>query len=333
MCATIPPHSGSPAGAYNPGKTASLRDNRYTALLNWPAMFGRIAFILVVLATLLAGASDQVVGIHPAQGIIYREEISANPPLRVHIAVVDLRNPRVQVKVSMGNKPADIQPPWELAIMTVGAMAQRDGLDLAVNGNIFTGKDRRAILDGQYPYFTGNWARCIGYVMSDGVLAAEHPAEYFFPAVVVDRAGHVRMESFHQPPKDAWQIVGGRNWLVQKGRNVATAANHTSNLDAQIPCTAVGLNADATQMVLVVVDGKRQQFSRGMTSSELADEMLKLGCHTAIDLDGGGSSTMVLRDRVNGLTLMNDPSDGRVLPIDIPVQRAVYSALGVKVER
>lgn len=303
------------------------------ALVDWPEMMARFAFILVVFAALLAGASDEAERVHPAKGITYWEEISAAPPLHIHIAVVDLRDPQVRVKVSMGTKPVDIKPPWESTLLTVGAMAERDGLDLAVNGNIFTGKNNRKILGRDYPYFTGNWAQCIGYVMSDGVLAAEHPVEFFFPAVVVDRAGHVRIQAFHQPPDDAWQIVGGRNWLVKEGRKVIQPANPGGKPAERIPCTAVGLNADATKMVMVVVDGRRPKISRGMTPDELADEMIKLGCATAMDLDGGGSSTMVLRDGANGIKLMNDPSDGSMLPIDIPVQRAVYSALGVRCAR
>lgn len=294
---------------------------------------GRVAFILVVFAALLGMTGDDVATMHLAEGITYQEKISVDPALRIHIAVVDLTNPHVQVKVSMGNKPADIQPPWQRTLMTVGALAERDGLDLAVNGNIFSSKDCHKILGQEYPYFIGNWAWSIGYVMSDGILASEHPTEYFFPAVVVDRGGHVRIESFHKPPVDAWQIVGGRNWLVKNGRNVAPSTrNGAGPAFKPIPCTGVGLNADASKLVMVVVDGRREKYSRGMTAYELAEEMLKLGCATAIDMDGGGSSTMVLRDGSNGIKLVNDPSDGRMLPIDIAVQRAVFCALGVKVE-
>jgi len=62
------------------------------------------------------------------------------------------------------------------------------------------------------------------------------------------------------------------------------------------PRTAVGIRKNGT-WVLVVVDG-RQKHAHGMSIAQLADLMLQLGCHYALNLDGGGSSTMVINDRV-----------------------------------
>jgi exopolysaccharide biosynthesis protein len=70
------------------------------------------------------------------------------------------------------------------------------------------------------------------------------------------------------------------------------------------PRTAVGIKADGT-VVMVVVDG-RSSDSRGMTLVELARFLRDEGVMTALNLDGGGSSTMVVRGRV-----VNEPSDGR----------------------
>jgi hypothetical protein len=81
------------------------------------------------------------------------------------------------------------------------------------------------------------------------------------------------------------------------------------------PRTAVGVTADG-KMLLVVVDGRQPGYSVGMTLQELANLMQSLGAQNAINLDGGGSSTMW----VNGM-LANRPSDG--------FQRGVGSALVV----
>jgi hypothetical protein len=69
------------------------------------------------------------------------------------------------------------------------------------------------------------------------------------------------------------------------------------------PRTAVGVRADGT-VLLLVVDGHRHGTSVGMTIEELRQVMGKLGAKDAINLDGGGSSAMVLRER-----LVNSPSD------------------------
>jgi len=81
------------------------------------------------------------------------------------------------------------------------------------------------------------------------------------------------------------------------------------------PRTAVGYTKNG-ELLLVVVDG-RQLASRGVNLNELAGIMKSLGAVEALNLDGGGSSSMV----VNG-ELLNKPSGGSV-------QRAVMSAISV----
>ena len=75
------------------------------------------------------------------------------------------------------------------------------------------------------------------------------------------------------------------------------------------PRTAVGIDRDTGQILLLVVDG-RQSDSRGYTMVELANLMIDLGADEALNLDGGGSSTMVARDVTGANQVLNDPSDG-----------------------
>jgi exopolysaccharide biosynthesis protein len=61
-----------------------------------------------------------------------------------------------------------------------------------------------------------------------------------------------------------------------------------------------------------------------MTLHELAREMIQLGCDSAINLDGGGSSEMVYRDPATHLLkVLNSPSDTH--------ERSVADALGITV--
>ncbi len=75
------------------------------------------------------------------------------------------------------------------------------------------------------------------------------------------------------------------------------------------PRTAVGIDRDTGEILLLVVDG-RQPHSRGYTMVELARMMKRLGAEAALNLDGGGSTTMVGRDRAGDVRLLNRPSDG-----------------------
>ena len=70
------------------------------------------------------------------------------------------------------------------------------------------------------------------------------------------------------------------------------------------PRTALGWNDKS--FFWVVVDGRQEKLSDGMTCDELAALMLELGCTEAMNLDGGGSSTLWLGGKV-----VNSPSDGR----------------------
>lgn len=75
------------------------------------------------------------------------------------------------------------------------------------------------------------------------------------------------------------------------------------------PRTAVGFDRDTRSLLLLVVDG-RSTASRGYTMVELAQKMVDLGAEDALNLDGGGSSTMLARGPRGGLRTVNTPSDG-----------------------
>lgn len=100
-------------------------------------------------------------------------------------------------------------------------------------------------------------------------------------------------------------ILGAGPQLLAAGVKVfaAEAARYSDSLYRQRhPRTAIGWTAEG-KLILATVDG-RQKFSVGMTMAELADLMSELGCVEAMNLDGGGSSTMVVNRKV-----VNHPSD------------------------
>lgn len=105
-------------------------------------------------------------------------------------------------------------------------------------------------------------------------------------------------------------MVGGFPKIVKDGQNYALQGydeegGHSSFATDYHPRTAVGYTADGSKLIFVVVDGRQEGFSRGMSLPELADFLISLGAQTAINLDGGGSSTLVVRNAIK-----NSPSDG-----------------------
>jgi hypothetical protein len=74
------------------------------------------------------------------------------------------------------------------------------------------------------------------------------------------------------------------------------------------PRTAVAIAGEGRRLLLVTVDGRQPGWSVGMTLRELADLLLRLGATDALNLDGGGSTAMVVSRR-GRLHLVNRTSD------------------------
>jgi Phosphodiester glycosidase len=103
-------------------------------------------------------------------------------------------------------------------------------------------------------------------------------------------------------------LVGGWPRILANGRSVAGDAatvegTISRNAEMRHPRSAVGFSRDSNVVVLFTVDG-RSENSGGMTLVELAATMRRLGAWHALNFDGGGSTTMVVRGSV-----VNVPSD------------------------
>lgn len=120
------------------------------------------------------------------------------------------------------------------------------------------------------------------------------------------KAGDTASVSFGLEP--AWSgvtmAIGGSALLVKDG-----AAQPNSDPAAH-PRTAIGTKADGS-VVMLEIDGRQPGFSEGVTLAELGQIMEEMGVVSAINLDGGGSSTFIARmPGDTSRTLLNSPSDG-----------------------
>ncbi|GAA3560097.1 phosphodiester glycosidase family protein [Amycolatopsis ultiminotia] len=145
------------------------------------------------------------------------------------------------------------------------------------------------------------------------LLGREAGADALATLHVGDRVG-----VSYAPRSDAGKIavaVGGNEALLKDGQ--LQPVDDTT----LAPRTAVGFSADGKRMWLVTVDG-RQADSRGLTELELARQLKNLGADDAINLDGGGSSTLLARGEGEAApSVRNAPSDGeeRLVPNGIGV--------------
>jgi hypothetical protein len=103
---------------------------------------------------------------------------------------------------------------------------------------------------------------------------------------------------------DVYDVVGGNPILVQDGRAVTQPCSGA--FCSRNPRTGIGYTAKGG-VILVVVDGRRPKWSVGATLNEFAAILRDLGAVQALNLDGGGSTTMVVKNEV-----VNRPSDDRL---------------------
>lgn len=116
----------------------------------------------------------------------------------------------------------------------------------------------------------------------------------------------------------ARDILGGGPQLIRKGKidiSINPEVFFGTTIPDVHPRTAAGITSEG-DLILLLVDG-RQLISRGVSLEELADILFELGCVDALNLDGGGSSALI----VNGI-LLNKPAG-------TTVEREVMSALAV----
>lgn len=112
-------------------------------------------------------------------------------------------------------------------------------------------------------------------------------------------------------PRAAWQraddIVGGAGLLLWRGRDAqdwaAERLDAKAFVDARHPRTLIGVDREG-DVWLVVIDGRQPEHSVGMSLPELTALARRLGLVDALNLDGGGSSTMVVKGKI-----VNRPSD------------------------
>jgi len=240
-------------------------------------------------------------------------------PLRGVVARIDLTDPRVRIVCIPAGTARPGTAPWPTTLETVPAAALRENTILAVNGDFFAA-ERTVDAEGvaaRKQYIRGKKATPTGNAVSAGKLWARASSPVGMVVVAPDQT--VSIVRARDVPNGAIQAVSGNRILVENGKPTLTH----KDADTRAPRTAAALTPDGKTLLLVVVDG-RSLRSRGATLGELATLLAELGAHTAVNLDGGGSSSIVLRDPTGTQKTLNNPSDGE--------DRPVANLLGVKLD-
>jgi phosphodiester glycosidase len=235
-----------------------------------------------------------------------RESIRLRDGARTTVYVATYPLDRTRVRVVRLPRPTPLAA-WCAATGTAEAMV--GGFFIRAHGTPL-GELRQAGVERHHVPFDEPWGavRACLHVAGDGLRIAR------------------RNELVAAPEGD---LLQAGPLLVRDGRVVFDDSDHegfsagcdqfdSDITDGRHPRAAIGIG-DATLWVLAC-DGRRSRVDAGLTMTELAQAMLDLGCHTAMNLDGGGSTTLVHRRH-----LLNRPYSEQDQPA--PASRPIVTAL------
>jgi exopolysaccharide biosynthesis protein len=267
------------------------------------------------------GAAPDGAGASSPEPIQYHHIVRHEPNFSIHVVKVNLKDPRVSVHVARGGADPDGAGPWLTTLLPTSEIAEREHYAVAINGDFFDAQATKDVEGKNTGYVRGKAAAPVGMAMSDGVLW--HRPRTPRPYLEITRSNVARLETGAEPiDAAAREMVGGSQIVVRDGHAI-TFTNAFATL--RHPRTAAGIDASGTELTLLVVDGRQPELSIGMTLAELSEEMIREGCAAAINLDGGGSTTLVYRDAKNKkVEVVNSPSDTK--------ERSVADVLGVMVK-
>lgn len=226
----------------------------------------------------------------PFQGIKYYRRVHFTPyPMVAHIVVVDLQAPGIGFIVTAG----DSSEALPLKARTTSQFARSTGVQVAINGDGFTPWHA----NGPFDYFPhiGDRVAPAGYAMSEGAVYGEGPG----PTIYFSKDAEA---SFTLGDITPFNAISGNNMIVVNSVPVDGLDNSYA-----APRTAIGLDKSGKYLILFVADGRQPFYSQGATLFEMAQLMIFYGADNAMNMDGGGSSTLVMRNPLGIVRVINSP--------------------------
>lgn len=279
-------------------------------------LFGAIILLAISGAAFYFGRrpfrSDLTIqNVHP--GIHYTRSTAQRPYLSVyHLLEVDLTTSGLTfVSTSPQTGP-------HYAAQTVQAFAETHGTDLAINANFFYPFESNNPFDF-YPH-AGDLVELSGLAMNNGVV---HSApRQTWPALCISAEPRAHISGSGRCPAGTRIALAGNLQTVVDGRMAELP-------DEKVyPRTVIGVNETGDRLWILIVDGKQPFYSEGATYFFCAQRLREAGAADVLNLDGGGSTTLVI-NQDGDQQVFNAPYHTRV----VMRQRPVANHLGILVQR
>jgi exopolysaccharide biosynthesis protein len=245
------------------------------------------------------------------KGIEYQRVAKFIPrPIVFHIVTIDLQATGIKVLVTPGRQTSDLT---ELNAKTTSEFAREFNLKLAVNAGFFS--PFKEDTPWNYKPLPGDRVNVLGQAISNGSSYSPPESKQIWQVLCFDRDRTAQIFASGECPQNTLQAVAGRDILIDRGK--------VSNADPEdgkkpYPRTAIAIDKSGKKLWLVVVDGKQPFYSEGVTIPELTKIFQNLGVYSALNLDGGGSTTLVA-ETASGITTLNAPIHTKVPMRERPI--------------
>ena len=150
------------------------------------------------------------------------------------------------------------------------------------------------------PPFNHKYADPPGLVISDGVVVTDHKQKAQFVIYRDGTADIVKSIPKEKLPEVRHTLSG----FVINARDGKVLPPGKKDKGGTAPRTVYGLSADRRYMYVLAVDGRQPDWSMGVNNQESAAIIISAGASDAINMDGGGSTTMIYWDAVKGKPVM-----------------------------
>jgi len=241
----------------------------------------------------------------PFQGIKRTHRKTTIPrPLNINVLEIDLNEPAIRFFVTPGGSEYDdrnTEIREEVLARRTSTFVAEYGLQVGING------DFAAPAEG--PPYEYKPRIVLGLAVSNGM---QYSTDDGWPALTLPRTLQSRTAYIGRSPfpADVYNAIGGNKMLVESGQPVKPFTwEPMGGALEKHPRTSAGISADGKRLIIIVIDGRQKRFSEGVTLPEMSEYLIEFGAYTGLNLDGGGSSTMVFENADGNPTIINYPSD------------------------
>jgi hypothetical protein len=229
--------------------------------------------------------SDKVTWQPQFRGVDYAEMVLGKPrPMRGHMVRIHLKDPGIQFVVT----PDNGERPDETDGLRTSSFLRQMNCQVAINAAPFAPIHKTE----------GQPQRVLGLQVNEGKVVSKRESD--LPALVLDEQNRATVA---KPPFELDRIhhaVGGFSVILRTGDIVARG-------EAIHPRTAAGISEGGRFLYLLVIDGRQPGYSEGATTAEVAAWLQYLGAVDGINLDGGGTSTLVFGGEDGSAKIVNRP--------------------------